>query len=116
MDELLLSRVKVRPPRDGLEREGDRRWRGEAGGEVDGGKGEGALWKEGGSGGLEPARVEAFVSVKSVGLRPQDTLEREKRGRAASEQTKESETHMSLQKPHDRFTSCFSPVSSSTCK
>ena len=58
MDELLLGRVKVRPPRDGLERKGDRRRRGEAGGEVDGGEGEGALWIEGGSGRLKPARVE----------------------------------------------------------
>lgn len=108
MDKFVLGRVKVRPPRDGLEREGDRRGRREAGCEVDGGEGEGALRIEGGSGSLKPARVKSCVKRRR--------RNREKKGGAASEETKESETHMSLQKPHDRFTSCFSPVNSSTCK
>lgn len=60
MYELLLGRVKVRPPWDGLEREGDRRRRGETGGEVDGGEGEGALWIEGRSGRLKPVQVDAL--------------------------------------------------------
>ena len=115
MDEFLLGRVKVRPPRDGLEREGDRRWRGDAGGEVDGGEGEGALRIEGRSRRLKPAQVEG-LSQSPCWVARAGYACGEKTGRAASKGRKEAVTHMSSQKPHDRFTSCFSPVNSSTCK
>jgi hypothetical protein len=103
---------------DGLEPEGDRRRRSdrsEVRGEVDGSEGEGALRIEGRSGSSKPAQVENLCQSPYWIARAGYACG-EKTGRAASKGRKEAVTHMSSQKPHDRFTSCFSPVNSSTCK
>jgi hypothetical protein len=88
VDEFLLGRVKVRPPRDGLEREGDRRWRGDF-----------------------PSSLRKRI------LRAQPSTATDSNPLPAQASNACSgPLHMSLQKPQDRFTSCFSPVNSSTCK
>ncbi len=106
MDELLLGRVKVRPPWDGLEREGDRRRRREARGEVDGGEGEGALWIESRSRSLKPVWV-GLGSVAVTGLRRQNRLEKEE-GKSCLTRRKSGDAHVVAKAPrpvHELFLS-----------